>query len=260
MSGIFRVDSRTARFDLVQGSGIPLIPGQGNTLGPDVLRGLDLPDGEITLAALEPRIRSLVEANAELLAPSRGMLVLNGDSSQIRLGGRLLSFHFDWWVDGIPVEEAAVFVRVNSGNITQIGAPLVGAIDLDTRPRVGAAEAARRLLDYTGDAEVARMQGEPELLIQSQDHAGDLDHRLVWKMTYRLLGRIETWEGRVDAHTGEIVGFRDINAYARVVGGVYPRTIFEDNGNFRTDAAGRCGGRWHGRDRRQRRVLQLQRG
>jgi hypothetical protein len=226
----FSADSRTARFDLILGTGIPLIPGRGNDLGPAALESLDLPDGEITLGALEPRIREFLETNAALVVPERGTLVLNGTASQLRLGGRLISFNYDWHVDGIPVDGARVFVRVNSGNITQIGAPLVGAIGLDTRPLVGADAAADLLLDYTGDTEIARLQGDPELVIETlDDGAGGIDHRLVWKIVYRLQGRIETWEGRVDAHAGRIVGFRDTNAYASVVGGVYPRTVFENN-------------------------------
>jgi hypothetical protein len=229
----FRLDSRTSRFSMIQGSGIPLIPGRGNDLGTAALAGLDLPDGEITLGALEPRIRSFLEANGSLLLPDRGSLVLDGESSQLREDGRLISFNFDWHVDGVPVEGAAVFVRINSGNITQAGAPLVGPIDLDTRPLVEAREAVDLLLDYTGDREVAQLQGMAELVIRPEEDGvgggGGINHRLLWKITYRIRDRIETWEGRIDAHTGELVSFRDTNAYARAVGGVYPRTVYYDD-------------------------------
>jgi hypothetical protein len=223
----FRLDERTSRFALIQGSGIPLIPGRGNDLGPEVLEGLELSDGEITVGALEPRVRAFLESNRDLLLPDRGRLVLDGGSSLAREDGRLISFHFDWLVDSIPVEGARVFVRVNSGNITQAGAPLVGRIDLDTRPVVEAREAVDLLLAYTGDSEVAQLQGVAEpVIVPEEDGAGGIDHRLLWKITYRIRDRIETWEGRVDAHTGEIVGFRDVNAYARAVGGVYPRSVY----------------------------------
>jgi len=224
----FKVDPRTSRFAMIQGSGIPLIPGRGNSLGVESLEGLTTPDGEITIESLEPTIRRFVETQRSLLMPTHGTLVLDNTSS-MRDDGRLISFKFDWHVDGVPVEGAGVFVRVNSGNITQIGAPLVGSIALDTRPSIEARQALAWLVDYTGDAEVAQLQGMAELLIQTEEGIDGIEHRLVWKIVYRIEDRIETWEGRVDAHTGEIVGFRDINAYARAAGGVYPRTIFDDN-------------------------------
>src|SRR6185295_6247502 len=45
----FSHDARTSRFPMVQGSGIPLLPGRGNQLGQESLAGLDLTDGEITV-------------------------------------------------------------------------------------------------------------------------------------------------------------------------------------------------------------------
>ncbi len=222
----FSIDRRTERFSLIQGSGIPLIPGSGNDLGPETLVELQPPDGEITLGALQPRVRAFIEANADLLLPTRGELVLDPVSSMIRDRGRLISFNFEWRVDGIPVEGARVFVRINSGNITQAGAPLVGPIDIETRPSLGAGQAEALLLAYSGDAEAARLVGDAQLVIVPVDGGGGLDHRLQWKIVYRIQGRIETWEGRVDAHSGEVVAFRDVNWYARAVGGVYPRTVF----------------------------------
>ena len=164
----FGVDPRTSRFDRIQGSGVPLIPGQGNSLGPQSLQGLDMSDGRITLATLEPSVRAFIDANAELLRPVRGELVLNGALSQMRLDGRLISLKFDWIVDGVPVENAGVYVRVNHGNITQFGAPLVGPIELDTTPLLDAEQAIAKLMGYTGDAEVARIQGDPQLAIQPE--------------------------------------------------------------------------------------------
>ena len=225
-----RVDRRTGRADLVQGSGIPFVPGRGNRLTGEALAGLHLPDGELTLVGLEPKIRSFIDENAGLLGHPRGRLLLDRTSSLIREDGRLISFYFNWLVDDLPVEGARVFVRLNSGNITQFGAPLVGPIELETTPVLDAGDAVRLLLDYSGDQEVAQIQGEPELVIQPDDSPlGGIEYRLVWKLRYVTAGNIETWEGRVDAHTGAVVGFRDINRYARVVGGVYPRTVYYDN-------------------------------
>ena len=250
----FRFDRRTGRPDLVQGSGIALIPGAGNRLGAEALRGLPQPDGMVTLQTLEPLARGFIDRNETLLRPERGRLELDSELSSIREQGRLASLYFDWFVDGVPVEGAAVYLRLNSGNITQFGAVLVGPLDIETEPALSSEQALARLLEYSGDDELYRLVDEPELLIQPEDDGRDgLRFRLIWKVSYRVPDRTETWEGRLDARTGEVIGFRDSNRYGRAVGGVYPRTVFEgnetrvpmplaevsvDGGTVTTDAAG----------------------
>src|SRR6185295_2842251 len=183
----FSHDARTSRFPMVQGSGIPLLPGRGNQLGQVSLAGLDLTDGEITVRALEPRVRALLAENAALLLPDRGELVLDPEASQIRENGRLISLYFDWNVDGVPVEGAHVFVRINNGNVTQLGAPLVGPIDADTTPVLDGPAALSALWRYTGDEEVARLVRPAELILEPREtERGGLDYRLGWKITYRL--------------------------------------------------------------------------
>jgi len=210
----FEFDRRTGRASLVEGSGIPATPGRGNAA---------------TIESLEPVARALLAAHPLLLAPSRGELVLDRRSSVVRERGRLASLSFAWVVDGVRVEGASVFVRLNSGNVTQLGAPLVGPIAASAHPTVPADAARVRVLEFAGDAESYQWIGEPELLFQVEERGDTLEHRLVWSVTYRVPGRIGTWEGRVDARTGEVVVFRDTNRYGRVTGGVYPRTVQEQN-------------------------------
>jgi hypothetical protein len=94
----FRADPRTGRFDLVQGSGIPVIPGRGNQLGPDALAGLDRPDGVVTVDALAPRISEFLAANHRLLVPARGELVLDRERSLMRDGAALSPADFNYRV------------------------------------------------------------------------------------------------------------------------------------------------------------------
>jgi len=225
----FSFDTRAGRPVLVQGSGIPMIPGRGNSLDEDTLAGLPRPGGRITLETLEPLARAFIEANRSMLRPARGTLELDRRTSLLREQGRLASLYFQWSVDGVPVEDASVFVRLNSGNLTQFGAPLVGPVRTSTRPTISGAQALDILLKYTGDGELYRLRHDPELVLQPEDGPSGLEYRLVWRIGYRVHDRIESWEGRIDAHTGEIVGFRDTNAYGRVVGGVYPRTVFDQD-------------------------------
>jgi hypothetical protein len=204
-----------------------MIPGRGNSLSADSLGKLPLPDGEIGLETLEPLAREFISANAALLAPPTGVLELDRETSGPRDGGRLFSLYFRWTIGGVPVETARVFLRLNSGNLTQFGAPLVGDTLLDPTPSLSREEAVERLLAWSGDAETARLEGDPDLRIQPEDGPSRLDYRLVWVVRYRLPNGVETWEGRVDAHTGEVVSFRDVNAYGRVRGGIFPRTVVD---------------------------------
>jgi hypothetical protein len=223
----FTVDDRISRAVMVQGSGVPLVPGAGNALGEDAVAGLRDPDGDLDVGGVEPLARRFLEAHRDLVLPGTGELRFDASTSLARDGGRLISFHYDWFHDGVRVEGARVFVRVNSGNITQFGAPLVGEIEASGRPEVAPGEAVRLALEHGGRAELSRLVGEPELLFQPEEAAGGVAYRLVWSVRFRVRGAIETWEARVDARDGMIVGFRDVNAYGRVTGGVYPRTVID---------------------------------
>ncbi len=223
----FSFDPRTGFARMVQGSGVVLIPGRGNALGAEALAGLPVADGDVTIETVEPLVERFLAEHRALVGPPRGRLVLDRGASLVRADGRLISLNYDWTIDGVPVEGARVFVRLNSGNITQFGAPGVGATAVDPVPAVDVAAARQALLAYTGDGELARFRGEPELLIQ-QEQAGDaIGYRLVWRFEYKLPETVETWEGRVDARSGDVVGFRDVNRYGRVRGGVYPRTVID---------------------------------
>ncbi len=219
----FSFDRRTARPVLVEGSGIPLVPGSGNSLVQASGTPLD------SIEALEPVARAFVEAHARWLRPTRGQLVLDRKASAIRAGGRLASLTFEWHIDGVRVEGASVFVRVNSGNVTQFGAPNVGPATVSTQPTVPAVAAREAVLGFAGDEESHEWIGDTALLLQIEERDEALDHRLVWVVTYRVPGRTGTWEGRVDARTGEVVAFRDTNRYGRVTAGVYPRTVHDHN-------------------------------
>jgi len=248
----FTVDRRTSRPTSVRGSGLPILPGRGNGLDPAAFPLLP-PDGTFEIDDVEPLVRSFVDAHADLLSPPAGQLVLAKESS-VRDRGRLVSVYYDWFVDDVRVEGAQVFVRINSGNVVQFGAPLVSEVTTPTSPAFGAEQAVAKLLAHAGHTETAVLDGAPELLLQPEEASGDtIRHRLIWRFLYRVPGEIETWEGRVDARTGEIVGFRDTNHYARAVGGVYPRTVgdhdetrapmplaevFIDGSPLVTDAAG----------------------
>ena len=221
----FRVDSRTGLATLVEGSGVPLVPGLGNALGEAALDGLDLQDGELSAIAVAPRVRAFLDSHAELVMPRGGVLELVPEESFALDGGRRLTVTFLWRVDGVEVERARVFANLNAGNVTQFGAPLVGGRIPATRPVVDGAGAIAIVLAWSGDGEVARLDRDPDLLLQPESDASGLWYRLVWVVRYGGGRPSESWEGRVDALTGEVVAFRSGVVHGRVTGGVYARTV-----------------------------------
>ncbi|MGD2115505.1 MAG: endopeptidase [Acidobacteriota bacterium] len=114
---------------------------------------------------------------------------------------------------------------------------------LSTHPKVSSDEALAAGYDYAGGASSAdEMLREPTLEIipvAPQEHqrgeafAGPIgsgyDHRLTWTYVFRRPPDTATWEVIVDAHSGQVLAFQDINHYAeeQVTGGVYPVTSTE---------------------------------
>ncbi len=224
----FDVDRKTGRALKVQGSGVPIFPGRGNSLGPDPSLDLDS-DGLSIAKRLEPRVRAFLLENSGLVLPARGSIELDEARSLTRGRGRHVTLRFRWRIDGVPVEDAAVYVRINSGNVVQFGAHLVGESVVDTVPRISANAALARLLEATGDGELARFEAEPARVIVPMAVEDRIVHRLAWRFRYSVPGSVETWEARVDAHTGEIFELYDANHYARAVGGLFARTPFNEN-------------------------------
>ena len=225
-----RFDALTGRAALIAGSGVPLLPGRGNTLTPATL---GLPPGPISLAAAEPLARAFIAAEGELLLPDDGELRLNPDRSGSFDGGRVHYFDYDWYAGGIPVEGARVFLRVNHGNVIQFGTDRVGRGRIAAVALLDADDAVTRMFDHAGGRTAAdRVVASGRLLILPQPAAagaapwgGGAHYRLVWRVAFRRGAAAPTWTADVDARSGELLSFYDANHYARVTGGIYPRTV-----------------------------------
>ena len=223
-------DELTGRPALISGSGIPLLPGRGNSLTPALL---GLPSGPLGLAEAEPLARAFIAAEGELLLPDDGELRLNPDRSGSFDGGRIHYFDYDWYVGGIPVEGARVFLRVNHGNVIQFGTDRVGRGRMPTVALLDADDAVTRMFNHAGGRTAADRVVEPGRLLVLPQPApagvalpgGGVVYRLVWRVAFRRGAAAPTWTADVDARSGEILSFHDANHYARVTGGIYPRTV-----------------------------------
>ncbi|HUD72311.1 MAG TPA: hypothetical protein VMQ62_10145 [Dongiaceae bacterium] len=212
-------DRRTGSVSFIEGEGFPFAPGNG--------------PAPRDLGEAAPRGLALMDAEGDLLKPAVGELRLNPERSAWLEDGRIVFLDYDWVVDDVPVEGGRVFLRINHGRVIQMGAARLGRGLPPAKPTVDAAEALDRLFAHAGgrgDDDVvlaaptlvylARARGESQV-----PWGGGITYRLAWRASFRRAGESMTWQGDVDAHTGEIVAFEDENRYAaRVTGGVFPRS------------------------------------
>jgi len=216
---------------IVQGVGIPWIPGAGNQLPPRKAIGPD------DLAAIAT---SFTAQYADLLGISAGDLVVNRKTT-VHYGknNRYWSLRLHQVVRGadstsIPVREAHVFFRVNNGNLIQFGNYLaVPPRELSFDGIISRSEAVQRALALTedlrhvdvADAAVDLGQSDRSLeVVLVNESSGALGHQLV--RAFNVTGEdyaVELW---LDAHTGEVVNVIDRleSIDGTVRGGIYPTT------------------------------------
>ena len=210
------VDRRTGRVDAAEGSGIPWNHGGGKP---------DLPRMEAVARGFLPRVSRMLGIDPATLdlAPGRSG----------RVAEHLWLVDFDVRMDGLAVEGARVVFRVNNGKLVQFGTENLPSPGARTPPRtIGRKEALGVLADHIGGftAIDTFVDGGTERLISlaARDGRGR-DLARIWGFVFRRRGSVGTWRARVDAGTGELLEFRDINAYAQVTGGVHPSSyVFGD--------------------------------
>jgi fibronectin type 3 domain-containing protein len=223
------LDQMSGRVSMIEGQGIPWIPGKGNNLsGRDLgldagVQGKDVPEDVVAARALE-----LVQQFPDLFGVPSSDLQLNRRGSG-PLMNYLYIIDFNLIHNGIPVEQAHVVFRINHGNLIQFGqesvAPSVTAAD--TEPSLGPDEAWNRVWQYIGGDEDGDETVEPAHLVltpvynkvQEQGRI-ELDYALVYLLSFQRKGITGTFQARVDAHSGEVLSFTDTNDYGHIQGGV----------------------------------------
>ena len=225
-----RVDRRTGRLAYLEGSGLPWVPGAGNSL-PRATG--EAPDAGPDLATLE----RLARRSAVELGP---MLGFDPNEIELSISGSVApSAHvafvvFDLVRDGLPVEGARVVFTVNNGNLVAVGGenlPAPGAVV--PRPRLDRAAALAVVADETGgiglddewiDAGSYRLlsvlEVDPRLADGYEPGRG---RRIagVWRFLFRRPGTTGTFRALVDAASGELLELADVNEYGSVTGGTF---------------------------------------
>ena len=225
-------DRRTGALSMASGQGIPFLPGRGNRMTP---AEAGLAAAQPTLEEAEKLARAFLEGETTLLLPAIGELRLSKERSGRFDDGRLWYLDFDWYVGGVAVEGARVFLRVNSGNIIQMGTEAIGSGLPDTAPTLTAAQAMRKAFEHAGGRatddrviEAGRLVVLPRPATAATfDWGAGVEYRLAWQISFKRGDRHPTWTAEIDAHSGEVLSFFDANRYARVTGGVYARTVVD---------------------------------
>lgn len=236
------VDLRNGRVDLVEGSGIPFVPGAGNSLG---LSSIASHLG----GKAEPDIWALESIARAFLPGVSTMLGLDGARLGLDPGRSGKQSDYLWFVDfdvytpgGLPIEGARVVLRVNNGNLIQIGTenlPSPGtrvpgfpmardeAYSIVEEIAGGFDAATDRFVDR-GSQHILPVAAEGSDGPQAVAMGKGYELASVWQFVWTRDGVIGTWRARVDAETGELLEFADVNLYAtaQVTGGVYPSTYY----------------------------------
>jgi hypothetical protein len=222
------VDRRTGLLEYAEGGGLAWIPGKGNTLQAPVdgSRTVDMADLESIARGFLPQVQSLLGVNG-------GELELNaGRSGQV--SPAVWFVDFDLVRGGMTVEGARVVFRVNHGNLIQFGSeylPSPGAVV--PKASVSQRQAMAAVSDFAGGTSLADLfidSGSLHLITVGEPDSGYAEGfapgsgrgmMLVWQFKFRRPGVMGTWQARVDASTGRVVDFHDVNDYGQVTGGVY---------------------------------------
>ena len=228
-------DRMSGEPSLVEGKGVPWIPGTGNDLRSQMLglrpfvAGRDVPVELVAGEALD-----FIRANKGLFGADAADLKLNSANSGPMLD-YLYFVDFDWTYHGIPVEGAHVVFRLNHGNMVQFGQELISPaiVTLDTVPYITRETAWQALWGYVGGRRggdvllskgrlvIVPVSTKAGLSGQSVEAGAGIAYKLVYVLDFRRPGAMGTWEARIDAHTGEVLSFGDTNKYGHVQGGIY---------------------------------------
>ena len=220
------LDGRSGAPLLVQGPGIPWIPGTGNSL---------VGARPVTVDSLDASLRAFVTANPSTLVARNEELVLNREASG-PLNAQTWQIVYDRRIDGIPVTGDRFIFYIGHGNLIAFGATRWSTITASSMPALDASEAESRLYAHMNVTAADRVElleagslvftptlapGTSPGLYAGRVGAG-YGAALTWRFKVRIKGETGTWAALVDAGTGTVIGFYDDNKYAQVKGGVLP--------------------------------------
>jgi len=221
--------SWTAQFDTltgkprrVFGGAIPWVPGPANSLS-----------GSYSAAELERTARQFISDNQSLFATSNDRLRFVADIASPSTDGHMRYAAFDFSINEVLVETARLIFAVNNGNMIYWSSTNISDVPTITTPSISAEQALSAILTYAGVTANGIIIVEPPTLrlVPRNGPVGDLlTYQLVYEAVFKVKGGLATWAAAVDATTGVVVAFADINQYqtprgsatGRITGGIRP--------------------------------------
>jgi trimeric autotransporter adhesin len=236
------VDPRSGAVTNLIGA-FPLVPGGGigNRVTLESLgRRLGRPLKALDPAAVADAVRAFARDHRAVLGLDLAQL---GEARAVAVRPDLWQVSFAQAVGGVPVRDARLVATLNSGNLVTLGVETWGQAKVDPRPALKPLQAVEAGFAYAdGRADHDQIVREPRLEVvpfapsehqEGEAFAGPVGrgygHRLAWTFAFRRPPEHAQWEVMVDAHTGEVLAFQDINHYAeqQLRGGAYPLTSTE---------------------------------
>jgi hypothetical protein len=226
------IDRRSGAVALVEGQGLPWIPG-ANSLDPSQVRGSG-PGGAFTAADMEARARALMTQYPNLFLVPPSQLVLDAAASHA-FGdrGQFWNVAFRQVIGGVPVDGALVVFRVSHGNLVQFGVdraiPASAGI-AGVTPALTAAQAKTALGTFLGGllsgdrfVDAGKLEWVQRGTADEVGYTGPIgagwEPALVYRFLFTREGSLGTWLALVDAIHGEVLRFVDANDYASVLRG-----------------------------------------
>lgn len=226
-----QADARAAIPLIIQGTGIPWIPGSGNRL---TQRAATSPNGVIAIATnFTAQYSDLLGIAAEDLLVDQHTLAHFGTNNRY-WSLRLHQVVREKELGIVPVRNAYVFFRVSHGNLIQFGNFLaVPPRELSFSDIIRRADAVQKVLALTEDLahvkvvdaalDLGQIDRSLEVVLVNAPN-GAIGHQLV--RAFIVTGDDYDAEVWIDAHSGEVVNVidraKDVDGTVR--GGIYPTT------------------------------------
>ncbi len=152
----------------------------------------------------------------------------------VHRGGDLVQIYAPRVVGGVEVRDTYITASISHGNLVLMGATNWGDLTVSSTPTLSQEAATAVVNAHLGDLAAQTTLRKSALAFVPLAKGSDLadvetgrgyGFSLAWVTVAKVDGDIGNWESMVDAHSGELLKFEDLNQYAstrQVIGGVLP--------------------------------------